>query len=125
MFKPGWFHAWHFDESEFTTTLCLQRAERGGEFEFTPPIRSTNTDLALETVASTVTKHSRYCPQIMTTDLVSPGSENPEFVLPTPERASPITTASFEEGTLQIFAGVLRVYRHPLNVSILSLTFMI
>ena len=29
VFRPGRFHDWHFDESEFTTTLCLQPAKEG------------------------------------------------------------------------------------------------
>jgi alkylated DNA repair dioxygenase AlkB len=33
VFRPGDFHAWHFDESEFTTTLMLQEADDGGWFE--------------------------------------------------------------------------------------------
>jgi len=39
VFRPGDAHAWHFDESEFTTTLMLQEAEEGGAFEYVPAIR--------------------------------------------------------------------------------------
>ena len=46
LFKPGFRHAWHFDESEFTTTLCLQMPEKGGEFVYTPPLRRSAEDLA-------------------------------------------------------------------------------
>ena len=40
VFRPGRFHDWHFDESEFTTTLCLQPAPagRGGHFLYTEPM---------------------------------------------------------------------------------------
>ena len=31
---------WHFDRSEFTTTLLLQAPENGGEFEYRPDLRS-------------------------------------------------------------------------------------
>ncbi|HEY5738933.1 MAG TPA: 2OG-Fe(II) oxygenase [Gammaproteobacteria bacterium] len=31
---------WHFDRSEFTTTLLLQAAERGGEFQYCKALRS-------------------------------------------------------------------------------------
>ncbi|TMJ95890.1 MAG: 2OG-Fe(II) oxygenase [Actinobacteria bacterium] len=31
---------WHFDQSEFSVTLMIQRAERGGDFEYVPMIRS-------------------------------------------------------------------------------------
>ena len=36
----GWSHAWHFDESHFSTTLMLQKAEHGGDFQHTQPIRA-------------------------------------------------------------------------------------
>ena len=39
VFTEGGGHAWHFDESEFTTTIMLQTAERGGHFECVPRIR--------------------------------------------------------------------------------------
>ena len=35
----GWAHAWHFDESPFSTTIMLQTAQEGGHFEHTLPIR--------------------------------------------------------------------------------------
>ena len=34
-----WAHNWHFDESQFSTTIMLQTAEKGGDFEHTLPIR--------------------------------------------------------------------------------------
>ncbi len=41
--------AWHFDTSEFATTLLLQSAEEGGEFEYIPRTRDEN-DPAYERV---------------------------------------------------------------------------
>ena len=38
-FFLGWAHAWHFDESPFSTTIMLQTAREGGHFEHTLPIR--------------------------------------------------------------------------------------
>ena len=35
----GWAHNWHFDESQFSTTIMLQISEDGGHFEHTLPIR--------------------------------------------------------------------------------------
>ena len=35
----GWSHAWHFDESPFSTTIMLQKAEDGGHFDHSLPIR--------------------------------------------------------------------------------------
>jgi hypothetical protein len=39
IFQPGTGHNWHFDESAFSVTLMLQRAEAGGAFRHTPPLR--------------------------------------------------------------------------------------
>jgi hypothetical protein len=39
VFRPGMGHGWHFDEAEFTTSLMLQTAEKGGDFEFVPFLR--------------------------------------------------------------------------------------
>ena len=64
VFRPGWHHAWHFDESEFTTTLSLQQAERGGEFEFTPPLRRSQAELAEPAVARILNERSPYTLQI-------------------------------------------------------------
>lgn len=33
---------WHFDRAEFTVTLLLQQAERGGDFEYRPGLRSAS-----------------------------------------------------------------------------------
>ncbi len=38
--RPGETLAWHFDTSEFATTLLLQAPENGGEFEYIPRTRS-------------------------------------------------------------------------------------
>ena len=94
VFRPGWWHAWHFDEAEFTTTVCLQDAEVGGEFEFTPPIRQSDDDLAEGIVAATVRSHSEFMP-----------------VTQHSRKAAPVTTASFAPGTLQIFAGRYCLHR--------------
>ena len=58
IFRPGWCHAWHFDEAKYTTTLCLQQPERGGEFEYSPPLRDDVADLAACAVAGIVNAHS-------------------------------------------------------------------
>lgn len=41
---------WHFDTNNFTVTLALQNAERGGAFEYAPQIRTT-TDENFDEVA--------------------------------------------------------------------------
>ena len=40
--RPGEMLAWHFDSSDFATTLLLQTAEEGGEFEYIPHTRDEN-----------------------------------------------------------------------------------
>jgi alkylated DNA repair dioxygenase AlkB len=39
VFRPGHRHQWHFDETEFTTTIMLQEAEDGGFFDYVPHVR--------------------------------------------------------------------------------------
>jgi hypothetical protein len=75
--------------AEYTTTLCLQQAKEGGEFVFTPPLRSTQDDLAMEQVAAVLAEHSEYA--------VDSGGDV--------GKAPPVRTANFEPGTLQIFGG--------------------
>ena len=47
VFRAGGRHGWHFDESEFTTTLMLQAPEQGGDFEYVPQIRGLPDEQAL------------------------------------------------------------------------------
>ncbi len=49
--RPGETLAWHFDTSDFATTLLLQTAEDGGEFEYIPHTRD-EADPAYELVGS-------------------------------------------------------------------------
>jgi len=39
VFVDGGEHGWHFDESEYTVTLMLQKPQQGGAFEYVPCIR--------------------------------------------------------------------------------------
>src|SRR5271166_441613 len=39
-YRPGEALNWHFDRSQFTTTLLIQAAEDGGEFEYCSNLRS-------------------------------------------------------------------------------------
>lgn len=41
-YRPGETLNWHFDRSQYTTTLLLQAAESGGEFEYRSGLRSEN-----------------------------------------------------------------------------------
>ncbi len=44
VFQDGDRHAWHFDESEFSTTLMLQASESGGEYEYVPDTRRAGNE---------------------------------------------------------------------------------
>ena len=39
--QHGSNQAWHFDESAFSTTIMLQKPDKGGLFQLTRPIRET------------------------------------------------------------------------------------
>lgn len=40
VYEEGDELGWHFDQSEFSVTLMIQRAEHGGDFEYVPMIRT-------------------------------------------------------------------------------------
>jgi hypothetical protein len=42
--EPGDMHSWHYDQNDFVVSLLLQAAERGGEFEYAPNIRSEQNE---------------------------------------------------------------------------------
>ncbi|MDX1514093.1 MAG: hypothetical protein R3174_10165 [Gammaproteobacteria bacterium] len=44
IFRDGDRQGWHFSDSEYTTTLMLQSAEAGGEFEYVPGTGSANNE---------------------------------------------------------------------------------
>ncbi len=44
VFVDGGEHGWHFDESEFTVTLMLQKPHHGGTFEYVPRIRGLDNE---------------------------------------------------------------------------------
>ena len=75
---PGTYQNWHFDESAFSVTIMLKKAEVGGEFQLTPCIRDSEhvDEELLETVEKVVGEE---------TDLAKP--------------------LLFEPGTLSIFCG--------------------
>ena len=47
VFVDGGEHGWHFDESEFTVTLMLQKPEQGGSFEYVPRIRGLENEKSI------------------------------------------------------------------------------
>jgi len=95
LFKPGWAHAWHFDESPFSTTIMLQTAQEGGHFEHTLPIRGgrgggnkNNKTLKSEEDKVSVNKHYEQM-----TKLVDGSTDQL------------VQRLEFEPGTLSIFQG--------------------
>jgi hypothetical protein len=42
--KSGDLQPWHYDHNEFTVTLLLQEAERGGAFEYAPRLRNAEDE---------------------------------------------------------------------------------
>ena len=80
-YKPGETLNWHFDRSLFTTTLLIQAADEGGEFEYRSNLRS-DTDPNYEGVASLL------------------HSSNPEV------HVNPLAA-----GTLNVFAGKNTLHR--------------
>ena len=94
VFRSGWSHAFHFDEAEYTVTLSLQQAVRGGDFVFTPPIRSSDTQLADDEVASILRAQTSFRPALP-----------PPPADAAADAAIPVNTAPFAPGTLQVFAG--------------------
>ena len=108
VFRPGYHHSFHFDESEFSTTLMLQEAQdrSSGLFQYTNPLRDSPDDLALESVARTIHEydkvardpfHEQTCSQDGRTAF---GGAGP-----------PLHTLDFKAGTLSIFAGSKSLHR--------------
>ena len=53
VFVDGGEHGWHFDESEYTVTLMLQKPDEGGSFEYVPRIRGlADEETIVESVLS-------------------------------------------------------------------------
>ncbi len=102
VFRPGYHHSFHFDESEFSTTLMLQEASDGssGLFQYTNPLREFPDDLALDSVARTIQEYDGTA-QHFTFDI-----EHTNIGI-TP----PLHTLNFQAGTLSIFAGSKSLHR--------------
>jgi hypothetical protein len=44
VYKEGHELGWHFDQSEFSVTLMIERAEAGGDFEYVPMVRTPDDE---------------------------------------------------------------------------------
>ena len=40
----GDYLRWHFDQTDFVTSIAVQTSEKGGEFEFVPMVRTPNDE---------------------------------------------------------------------------------
>ena len=101
VFRPGYHHSFHFDESEFSTTLMLQEASdrSSGLFQYTNPLRDSPNDMALPLVAATI---RTYDPTVTAQDY---GFDEQSDIIPS------LHTLHFQPGTLSIFAGSKSLHR--------------
>jgi alkylated DNA repair dioxygenase AlkB len=93
---------WHFDRSEFTTTLLLCAADRGGEFQYRSALRTAN-DPNFEGVAALLADDDpeiRTLPMTAGTLCIFRGVE-------TAHRVTPVT------GTCSRIVAVLSYYERP------------
>ena len=105
VFRPGYYHSFHFDESEFSTTIMLQEAENTdtGLFQYTDPLRGTREDLALPEVAEVL---RQYDPDTLS---LPHGAKVLSDGIPT--AIPPLHTLDFRPGTLSIFRGSSSLHR--------------
>lgn len=99
VFRPGYHHSFHFDESKFSTTLMLQEASEPstGLFQYTNPLREVSSDLALASVSKVIQHHDETARDGFDE---SKTSETPQ-----------LHTLDFHAGTLSIFAGSKSLHR--------------
>jgi len=92
---------WHFDRSEFTTTLLLQAPDEGGEFEYDQDLRS-DTDQNFDGVADLL--EGRRTPTLIT---LEPGTLNIFKGKNTAHRVTPV------RGDLDRIIAVFSYYERP------------
>lgn len=110
VFRPTYHHSFHFDESEFSTTLMLQQAQdtNTGLFQYTDPLRDSPDDLAAVKVAAALREYD---------DTNSNGVADFAELLPntssdnTNIEAPKLHTLDFRAGTLSIFSGSQSLHR--------------
>ncbi len=93
---------WHFDRSEFTITLLLQRPQAGGDFEFRPRLRTDadpNYDGVAALLAGGDTAVQRYAAE--------PGTLHVFFGRHTAHRVTPV------RGDTDRLVGVFSYYDRP------------
>ena len=117
VFKNGWKHAWHFDESEYSTTLMIQKPEHGGIFQYTAPLRNNSNDLVEDLVESAMDddnqaqeneeQEQEQGEATKITKLESSLTKKNIQKKPLVRRKN----LTFEEGTLSIFSGRKSLHR--------------
>jgi len=107
VFRQGYYHSFHFDESEFSTTLMLQEAKENhsGLFQYTPLLRQSREDLALEKVASIIHQHGSGG------DTPLPETTFAEEEGHAIQHDNILHTLDFHPGTLSIFSGSRSLHR--------------
>lgn len=113
VFRPGYHHSFHFDESEFSVTLMLQPAEdsRSGLFQYTSPLRKDGNDLSLQETANIVQKHDPAGLKGKVLSEASPHRDN-QAVDENNVTSEPILhTLDFLAGTLLVLAGSKSLHR--------------
>lgn len=127
VFRPNMHHSFHFDESEFSTTLMLQCDEThhpyqhndddtsngSGLFQYTHPLRSSPEDLALYDVAATLKAYDK---DNTVHDKNDSHNDDPNEIcsrfLEDDGRVPPLLhTLDFAPGTLSIFSGSKSLHR--------------
>mmetsp|Transcript_12293 Transcript_12293/g.15324 ORF Transcript_12293/g.15324 Transcript_12293/m.15324 type:complete len:288 (+) Transcript_12293:85-948(+) len=108
VFREGYHHSFHFDESEFSTTLMIQEAEQEGTglFQYTNALReNVLDDLALDKVAAVIREYHAG-DDGQTHNVEWTFCETDEGVV-VPE----LHTLEFRPGTLSIFSGARSLHR--------------
>lgn len=101
-YRPGEALNWHFDRSEFTITLLLQRAEQDGVFEYRRELRTTD-DPNYEGVGKMIAGND---PEVISVD-IEPGSLN---VFHGQNTAHRVTTVA---GNAERMVAVFSLYEKP------------
>jgi hypothetical protein len=101
VFRPNYYHSFHFDESEFSTTIMLQAAEdpTSGLFQYTEPLRESDMDLAFQKTASAIHRYD------------AAGLGEKQLVEQLEKNCPILQTLDFQPGTLLVLAGSKSLHR--------------
>lgn len=112
VFRPGYHHSFHYDESEFSVTLMLQPAEdsSSGLFQYTSPLRQHENDLALEQTANFIHQYdpvglaTKVLEETSRQSICDSGDDNRNL-------DPKLHTLDFAPGTLLVLAGSKSLHR--------------